>query len=56
LIPFFREKKISQKTYDRVKVAQNYIEKKYRMKKQEEEEKRKGIINIKFYPSRLEFN
>lgn len=31
-----RSKKISKETFGRVKVAQNYIEKKYMMKKQEE--------------------
>ncbi len=34
-------------TYERVKVAKQYIEKKYRLKKQEEEEKKKGKINYK---------
>jgi hypothetical protein len=29
-------------TYERVKVAKEYIEKKYRLKKQEEDEKKKG--------------
>ena len=29
-------------TYERVRVAKEYIEKKYRLKKQEEQEKKKG--------------
>jgi hypothetical protein len=29
-------------TYDRVRVAKEYIEKKYRLKKQEEQEKKRG--------------
>ena len=29
-------------TYERVKVAKEHIEKKYRLKKQEEDEKKKG--------------
>ena len=33
-------------TYEREKVAKEYIEKKYRLKKQEEEEKKKGKIKI----------
>ena len=37
-------------TYERVKVAKEYIEKKYRLKRQEEEEKKKGkIIKFKYY-------
>lgn len=41
-----REKKISLTTYERVKIAKAYIEKKYRLKKEEETEKKKGnIIN-----------
>jgi len=31
-------------TYERVKVAKEYIEKKYRLKKEEINEKKKGII------------
>jgi hypothetical protein len=38
----YREKKISQRTYDRVNIAKSYIEKKYKMKKEKEEEKKKG--------------
>jgi hypothetical protein len=38
----YRKKQISQRTYDRVKIAKNYIEKKYKMKKFQEEEKKKG--------------
>ncbi len=33
-------------TYERVKVAKEYIEKKYRLKKQVEEEKKKGKKKI----------
>ena len=29
-------------TYERVKIAKEYIEKKYRLKKEEEQEKKKG--------------
>ena len=42
-------------TYDRVRVAKEYIEKKYRLKKEEEQEKKKVKkflifdCNIKFY-------
>jgi hypothetical protein len=39
-----KEGKISTKTYDRVNIAKSYIEKKYSMKKTQEEEKRKGNI------------
>ena len=37
-------------TYERVKVGKEYIEKKYRLKKEEEQEKKKGksIIYNKF--------
>ena len=35
-------------TYERVKVAKEYIEKKYRLKKQEEDEKKKGKENFTF--------
>ena len=31
-------------TYERVRVAKEYIEKKYRLKKEEEQEKKKGKI------------
>ena len=31
-------------TYERVKIAKEYIEKKYRLKKKEETEKKKGKI------------
>jgi hypothetical protein len=31
-------------TYERVKIAKEYIEKKYRLKKEEETEKKKGKI------------
>jgi hypothetical protein len=48
----FREKKINMMTYERVRVAKEYIEKKYRLKTMEEQEKKKGKIifyNILFY-------
>jgi hypothetical protein len=38
----FREKKISQLTYERVKIAKSYIEKKYQMKRVKEEGKKRG--------------
>ena len=34
-------------TYERVRVAKEYIEKKYRLKKQEEEEKKRGKFQKK---------
>ena len=37
----YREKKINMMTYERVRVAKGYIEKKYRLKKVEEQEKKK---------------
>lgn len=37
-----KEKKITNKTIDRVFVAKNYIEKKYQMKKLSEDERKKG--------------
>jgi hypothetical protein len=33
-------------TYERVRVAKEYIEKKYRLKKEEEQEKKKGKKNL----------
>ena len=39
---YIRQKKIKMITYERVKVAKEYIEKKYLLKKQEEVEKKKG--------------
>ena len=33
-------------TYERVRVAKEYIEKRYRLKKEEEQEKKKGKNNI----------
>ena len=33
-------------TYERVKVGKEYIEKKYRLKKEEEQEKKKGKLII----------
>lgn len=43
----FREKLITMKTYQTVKIAKNYIEKKYKLKKQDEDMKKKEweIIN-----------
>lgn len=38
-----QEKKINQKTADRVHVFKSYIEKKYYIKKQKDLSKRKGI-------------
>lgn len=42
-----KEKKVTNRTTDRVFVAKNYIEKKYQMKKVSEEERKKGkhLIN-----------
>lgn len=37
-----KEKKISNKTTDRVFIAKNYIEKKYQLKKIDEDQKKKG--------------
>jgi hypothetical protein len=37
-----KEGKISSKTLERVNVAKSYIEKKYSLKKVQEEEKKKG--------------
>jgi hypothetical protein len=37
-----KEKKVTNRTTDRVFVAKNYIEKKYQMKKVSEEERKKG--------------
>ena len=39
-----RENKITSKTYEKVKIARAYIEKKYKMKKIQEDEKKKGIF------------
>ena len=39
-----KKKKISNITYNRVKVGKEYIEKKYRLKKEEETIKKKGKI------------
>ena len=42
--------------YERVRVAKEYIEKKYRLKKEEEQEKKKGkynYFNILFFTRRL---
>jgi hypothetical protein len=38
-------------TYDRVRVAKEYIEKKYRLKKQEEQEKKRGKTNLLIFDS-----
>jgi hypothetical protein len=37
-----KEKKVTNKTIDRVFVAKNYIEKKYQMKKTSEDERKRG--------------
>jgi len=37
-----KEGKITSKTLDKVKIAKSYIEKKYTIKKANEEEKKKG--------------
>jgi hypothetical protein len=44
-----KEGKISSKTLERVNIAKSYIEKKYSLKKQKEEEKKKGILYILFF-------
>ena len=41
-----REGQISQKTFERVKIAKSYIEKKYKMKLAKELEKKKGSYNF----------
>lgn len=41
-----KEKKVTSKTTDRVFIAKNYIEKKYQMKKIDEEARKKGKIII----------
>ena len=41
-----KSKVISQRTFDRVKIAKEYIEKKYRLKKEEEQEKKKDWEEI----------
>jgi hypothetical protein len=38
--------KISAKTLERVQIAKSYIEKKYKMKKETEENKKEGIISF----------
>lgn len=49
LTTLFKQKKISNETYNKVQIAKNYIEKKYHMKKQEEQVKRKDweLLNTK---------
>lgn len=42
-----KEGKIKAKTLERVNVAKSYIEKKYSLKKVQEEEKKKGTFNLK---------
>lgn len=42
----FKEGKISNKTLDRVQIAKSYIEKKYRLKKIQEEEKKRDWDNF----------
>ena len=39
-----KEGKITSLTIDRVNIAKSYIEKKYAIKKTQEEEKKKGIL------------
>ena len=39
-----KEGKITSLTLDRVNIAKSYIEKKYAIKKTQEEEKKKGIL------------
>jgi hypothetical protein len=39
--------KISSKTAERVQIAKSYIEKKYKMKKDNEEQKKQGKVQIK---------
>lgn len=46
-----KEGKITSLTLDRVNIAKSYIEKKYAIKKTQEEEKKKGSLFI--YHSRL---
>lgn len=41
-----KEKKITNKTIDRVFVAKNYIEKKYEIKKHCEDDRKKGKLNF----------
>jgi len=38
-----KDKKLTNRTTDRVFIAKNYIEKKYQMKKISEEERKKGM-------------
>ena len=44
-----KEGKITSLTLDRVNIAKSYIEKKYAIKKTQEEEKKKGILSIYHY-------
>lgn len=50
-----KEKKVTNKTIDRVFVAKNYIEKKYQMKKTSEDERKRGklILNQYLYNNRM---
>lgn len=41
-----RQNKISEKTYEKVKIAKSVIEKKYKMKKVEEFEKKRGFTGL----------
>lgn len=41
-----KEKKVTSKTTDRVFIAKNYIEKKYQMKKIDEDARKKGMLII----------
>lgn len=44
-----KDKTITSKTYDRVKIAKSYIEKKYSLRKIKEEEKKKGNNITRLY-------
>jgi hypothetical protein len=41
-----QNKSISSRTLERVKIAKSYIEKKYKMKKENELYRKQGIFNI----------
>ena len=41
-----QNKSISSRTLERVKIAKSYIEKKYKMKKENELHRKQGIFNI----------
>ena len=48
--------KITSKTIDRVNIVKSYIEKKYSLRKQKNDEKNKGKLFLKFYKYRLGIN